>query len=107
MPTATTPTEAQSVEDPNRALTETVESLVMWVGGGDTLPPEQGVHAGPVKIDPILRPEVVRTLLAKRAETTSLPAPPMEWLEAVRMSANDHYHPDEGALTLPVIEVTA
>jgi len=35
----------------------------MLVGGYDTLPPEQGLHAqGSIKIDPVLRPEVVRVL---------------------------------------------
>jgi hypothetical protein len=62
----------------------------MLVGGYDTLPPEQGLHAqGSIKIDPVLRPEVVLVLLAKKAELGGLPAPAMEWLESVRMSADD------------------
>jgi hypothetical protein len=79
-------TEGRSVEEV-RALTETFECFVMWEGGDETLPPEQGVHAGRIKIDPILRPEVVRTPLAGDAAVAMVP-PPLEWIEAVGDSAD-------------------
>ena len=57
---------AHSIEDVNRALIETFDSMAIWEGPDETLPPEQGVHAGTIKIDPNLREEVLYGMLRER-----------------------------------------
>lgn len=56
-----------------------------------TLPDDKGVHAGSIKIEPSLRPEVAQALFAEqRIEGALWPKPPLEWIEAVQNSANSH-----------------
>lgn len=48
--------------------------------------------AGSIKIDPGLRPEVVRSMWEAQGypdpDEYEQPAPPMQWIEAVRISGN-------------------
>jgi len=66
-------------------LVESFDSFA--IAEGDWLPEDEGVHAGTVKIDPSLRPEVARALLAAQgwpaAGSYMEPAPPLAWIEAV------------------------
>jgi DNA invertase Pin-like site-specific DNA recombinase len=81
---------ARSVEDVNRILLESFDCFAIAVG--DWLPADEGVHAGSIKIDPVLRPEVAHALLDAQdcPDRYEWPAPPMEWIEAVRNSAIPH-----------------
>ncbi len=103
------------MEDVNRALVETFEPFVIWDDrlpcieepGRDpslpTLPEDQGVHAGAIKIDPSLRPEVAQSLLVEHGVEGALwPKPPLAWIEAVRDSddAQESWH-YERSLPLP------
>jgi DNA invertase Pin-like site-specific DNA recombinase len=85
---------ARTVEQVNRALVELFEAFV--IGDEVELHPDAdpGLAAPGVTIEPELRWEVARTLFEAsgwwegESSWSPPPAPPMEWLEAVRYSGN-------------------
>ena len=76
------------------------------------MPPDQGVHAGTVKIDPNRREEVLYGMLRERVVgwpelgDYEHPVTPMAWIEATRDSANDQ-HPWHPAMSASAVIATA